>query len=77
MTREEIQNLEFKIALYFKQYKSNPDKPELKRFEDRKIDHESTKIRRHEILNVVFFVLSTFRVFVIVFQNFLPEKMPK
>jgi hypothetical protein len=48
MTREEIQNLEFKIALYFKQYKSNPDKPEPKRFEDRKIDHESTKIRRHE-----------------------------
>jgi predicted DNA binding CopG/RHH family protein len=28
----------------------NPDKPEPKRFEDKKIDHESTKIRRHESL---------------------------
>jgi hypothetical protein len=47
----------------------NPDKPEPNRFEDKKIDHESTKIRRHESLNVVLF-----RIFVIVFQNFLPEK---
>ena len=34
---------------------SNPDKPEPNRFEDKKIDHESTKIRRHESLNVVLF----------------------
>jgi hypothetical protein len=33
----------------------NPDKPEPNRFEDKKIDHESTKIRRHESLNVVLF----------------------
>ena len=33
----------------------NPDKPEPNKFEDKKIDHESTKIRRHESLNVVLF----------------------
>jgi hypothetical protein len=32
-----------------------PDKPEPKRFEDKKIDHESTKIRRHESLKAVLF----------------------
>ena len=36
-------------------YLLNPDKPEPNRFEDKKIDHESTKIRRHESLNVVLF----------------------
>ena len=33
----------------------NPDKPEPNRFEDKIIDHESTKIRRHESLKVVLF----------------------
>jgi hypothetical protein len=33
----------------------NPDKPEQNMFEDKKIDHESTKMRRHERLNVVLF----------------------
>jgi hypothetical protein len=33
----------------------NPDKPEPNRFEDKKIDHESTKIRRHESQNVILF----------------------
>ena len=33
----------------------NPDKPEPNRFEDKIIDHESTKIRRHESRNVVLF----------------------
>ena len=33
----------------------NPDKLEPNRFEDNKIDHESTKIRRHKSLNVVLF----------------------
>ncbi len=32
-----------------------PDKPEPKRFEDKKIDHESTKIRRYESLKFVLF----------------------
>jgi hypothetical protein len=34
---------------------ANLDKPESNKFEDKKIDHESTKIRRHESLNVVLF----------------------
>jgi hypothetical protein len=45
----------------------NPDKPEPNRFEDKKIDHESTKKRRHESLNVVLFRtfnLSCFRDYV-------------
>ena len=33
----------------------NQDKPEPNWFEDKKIDHESTKIRRHENLDVVLF----------------------
>ena len=40
-----------------------PDKPEPKRFEDKKIDHESTKIRRHESLNVVLFRAFNFSCF--------------
>jgi len=32
-----------------------PDKPEPKRFEDKKLDHESTKARKYESLNVVLF----------------------
>jgi|LGVF01.1.fsa_nt_gb hypothetical protein len=42
----------------------NLDKPEPNRFKDKKVDHESTKIRRHESLNVVSFCafnLSCFR----------------
>ena len=48
-------------------YPPDPDKPESNRFEDKKIDHESTKIRRHESLNVVLFRvfnLSCFRDYV-------------
>ncbi len=45
----------------------NSDKPESNKFEDKKIDHESTKIQRHESLNVVLFRvfnLSCFRDYV-------------
>ena len=44
---------------------------------DKKIDHESTKIQRHESLNVVLFHVFNLSYFLIVFQNFLPEKTRK